>query len=179
MTPIIVGKNGLPILLPQQYITLLDAVRDERLKATIEILFHSGLRYQELQQINAESYDTRSGKLHIMSGKGTAKLGDRWIPLTPTGKAAVEKWIGAVWQPMSRSAYNEAVGKITRPRGFHVSAKASRKTYESWRILLGDDYMRVCINIGHTPNTMYKHYLQELPVTEEDIALIRKIFGRD
>lgn len=172
------GTTGIEILFPSQYHTLVNNARDDRFTDTIIILFHTGMRYEELNQIDEEHYDKRSGKLHIYSGKHACKNSDRWIPLTPLAKESVERWIREGFKPMSRQGYNERIGKIAKYHGFNVSGKTSRKTNESWRLLLGDDYLKVCINLGHTPETAYTHYVQELPFIEEDIKEIKAILGR-
>lgn len=173
------GKAGTDILFPSQYLTLVEHARDDRFTDTIVVLFHTGLRYEELSQIDASHYDARSGKLRIESGKEKCRNPDRWVPLTPAARHSVERWIREGFSPMTRQAFNERVGKIARYHGFRVTAKTGRKTCESWRLLLGDDYLRVCVNIGHTPETAYAHYVQELPFIEEDIKQIREIYGRD
>jgi len=136
------------------------------------------MRYKELFQIDVTHYNKRSGKIRIDSCKMKCKNPDRWILLTPAAREAVEHWIHEGYSPMTRQSYNERIGKISRYYGFRVSAKTSRKTCESWRLLLGDDYLKVCTNIGHTPETAYAHYVQELPFIEDDIEQIKEIYGR-
>jgi integrase len=180
MNPLpVVNKSGIDILFPSQYQILVDHARDDRLTLMIIILFHSGIRYSELHQIDASHYDKRSGKLRIDSTKAKCKNPSRWVTLTPAAREAVESWISAGFKPMSLQAYNERLGKIARYHGFNVSGKTSRKTYESWRLLLGDDSLKTCVEIGHEPSTAYAHYLQNLPFIDEDIQDIKRIFGRE
>ena len=173
-----VSKAGTDILFPSQYLTLLEKARDDRFYDTLVILFHTGMRYEELYQVDRDHYDQRSGKLRVESGKEKCKNPNRWIPLTPAALESVERWIHEGFTPMARQSFNERAGKISRYHGFRVSAKTSRKTCESWRLLIGDDYLKVCTNIGHTPETAYNHYVQELPFIDEDIEQIKKIYGR-
>lgn len=173
-----VTKAGIDILFPSQYLALLDKARDDRFFDTLVILFHTGMRYSELSQIDSEHYDKRSGKIRIESTKQKCKNPNRWIPLTPAALVSVERWIREGFSPMATQSFNERIGKICRPMGFRVSTKTSRKTNESWRLLLGDDYLKVCTNIGHTPETAYHHYVQELPFISADIESIKQIFGR-
>ncbi len=182
-----VKKAGIDILFPSQYQTLIDNARDDRFRDTLTILFHTGMRYSELKQISRETYDERSGKLCIRSekalckGKGkTEKTKERfrWITLTPQARSSVVRWISQGFKPMSLQAYNERVAKIARYHGFTVSGKTSRKTLESWRLILGDDSVKTCVEIGHSPATAYNHYLQNLPFIDEDLQMIRQVLGR-
>lgn len=179
MTPLpSVTKSGIDILFPSQYLSLIEQARDDRLTLMIIILFHTGMRYAELKQVDAEHYDKRSGKIRIDSTKEKCRNPSRWITLTPEARIAVERWISEGFKPMSLQGYNERVGRIARYHGFNVSGKTSRKTNESWRLLLKDDSLLTCVELGHTPETAYDHYLQNLPFIDEDIEQIKRIFGR-
>lgn len=189
MNPLpVVNKSGIDILFPSQYRLLVEHARDDRLTLMIIILFHTGIRFSELKQIDAAHYDKRSGKIQIKSekfmcqNKGKSektKEKSRWITLTPGALESVERWISEGFKPMSLQGYNERVGRIARYHGFNVSGKTSRKTHESWRLLLKDDSLMTCIELGHTPDTAYAHYLQNLPFIDEDIQEIKRIFGRE
>jgi len=174
-----VKKSGIDILFPSQYRVLIEHARDNRFMLMIILLFHTGMRFSELKQISHDTYDKRSGKLRITSTKEKAKNPERWITLTPAARIAIEEWLKEGYTPISLQGYNERIAKIAKYHGFNVSGKTSRKTCESWRLLLGDDSLKTCVEIGHSPETAYNHYIQNLPFIDEDIAEIKRIFGRE
>lgn len=169
-------KNGTEILYPSQYIDLINSIRDKRLKLTVEILFLTGLRYSELDQV-ATSFNQEKGYLNIISTKEEAVLSDRWVKLSPAALRAVTEWIEGNYTPMRRTSFNEVIKPYTDNVGVKLTAKTSRKTHEIWRLQIKDDSLQVCIDIGHSPKTAYQHYCKNVPYDQGDIDSINRIFG--
>ena len=177
--PRLISKTGKisNVLFPGQYMTLLEKASDERFRNTIIILFETGMRYAELASITQGVYDERSGKIRIRTGKNESVYRERWITLTPNARKAVQWWIANGIKPMSRIAYNERLKKMGMYYfGVPISAKCSRKTCENWMRAINIDSMVVCTQLGHTPDTAYRHYCENNPFVETDLEEIRLIF---
>ena len=168
-------KVETPILSPEHVDTLLSVVRDERLSLTIRILLGSGIRYEELSQINTGTFYPDNKSIRIISQKEKAVIPDRYVSLSTDACRAVRSWIEAGYQPMRRESFYEALKKLYPKTGLLMTSKSFRKTVEVWRLKAGHNPLEVAYSQGHTSKVQAGHYFSGIPFTPEQVEKIKEI----
>lgn len=109
------------------------------------------------------------------SAKPKAKAKERWVVLTPDARTAVEYFLSGDDLPhitnwdadLKRWATLSGIG----PKG--MSAKCTRKTWESWLVSSDKNSMKICVSQGHTQMTALQYYVT-LPFSDEDRESIKR-----
>jgi integrase/recombinase XerD len=71
----------LPAVLSREEVAqLLAAVRSDRIRTVLRLIYHTGLRIREACRIEVKDIDAPAGRLHVRNGKGGK---DRYVPIAP------------------------------------------------------------------------------------------------
>ena len=167
-------KNGVRILRPAEYQMLRDCVRDLHNQVFLDLLLHTGMRYEEFRRFAAhpEWYDRETATINLNSGKPEARQRERWIYLSAPGRNAIEYFQKLKREPSDRTVWDINLGRWAKkaglPEGGCVSAKTTRKTWESWLVTAYPHVIPLIVmSLGHSEITAMGHYLN-LPFTAED-----------
>ena len=166
-----------PLLLPvvlsrEEVAAVLGAVREPRLGACLELIYHCGLRVGEAVRVEVRDlHESRSPhpRLHVRCGKGG---GDRFVPMSPRMVERLRQWWrehqhptwlfpgpGIGWRERGYTA-TEAAAKATT----HLSVSAVQNTFRLARAQSG-------INASATPHTLRHSYATHL--LEEGVSLLQ------
>lgn len=170
-------KVETPILSPEHLTILLSVVRDARLLLIIRILLGSGIRYEEMQQINRGTFYPDNKSIRIISQKEKAVIPDRYVMLSTDACRAVREWIDEGFKPMRRESFYEALKKLYPKTGLILTSKSFRKTVEVWRLKAGQNPLEVAYSQGHTSKVQAGSYFSGIPFTPEQVEKIRELIS--
>ena len=181
MRPII--KNGVRILRPREYDTLIDTIFRKDLKygyrEIINALLYTGMRYVELQrfQKHPEWFDKKTRSIYLppeASRKKKRTMRERYVYLSTQGITHIENFILYVDKMPDRIILNNMLSFWGKKAELgRISVKTFRKTWESWLVVSYPNAMPlIAMSQGHTTITAMNHYLN-LPFTDEDIEEIK------
>ena len=181
MRPII--KNGVRILRPREYDTLLDTIFRKDLKyryrEILNALLYTGMRYVELQrfQKHPEWFDKKTRSIYLppeASRKKKRTMKERYVYLSTQGITHVENFILYADSTPDRIVLNNMLNFWGNKAGLgRISVKTFRKTWESWLVVSYPNALAlIAMSQGHTTFTAMNHYLN-LPFTDEDIEEIK------
>jgi len=183
MRPII--KNGIRILRPREYDSLLGEIRRKNGKyhyrEILNALLYTGMRYVELQRFmeHKEWFDRRTRSIYLppeASRKKKRTMRERYVYLSTQGLIHVENFILYVEAMPDRRTMDNTLrywGKKVGLGEGGISAKTFRKTWESWLVVsYPNAFPLIAMSQGHTLITAMEHYLN-LPFTEEDVEEIK------
>jgi site-specific recombinase XerD len=154
----------LPVVLSRQEVaSVLAAVRKERFRACLQLIYHCGLRVGEAVAVQVRDlHDSRTDhpRLHVRQGKGGR---DRFVPMSPRMVEVLRHWWrqhqhpiwlfpgpGTGWRERGYTAL-EAAAKATS----HLSVSAVQHTFRLARLQSG-------INVSATPHTLRHCYATHL-----------------
>ncbi len=181
MRPII--KNGVRILRPREYDTLIDTIFRKDLKygyrEIINALLYTGMRYVELQrfQKHPEWFDKKTRSIYLppeASRKKKRTMRERYVYLSTQGITHIENFILYVDKMPDRIILNNMLSFWGKKAELgRISVKTFRKTWESWLVVSYPNAIPlIAMSQGHTMITAMNHYLN-LPFTDEDIEEIK------
>ena len=183
MRPII--KNGIRILRPTEYDSLLEAIYRKNGKyhyrEILNALLYIGMRYVELVRFRShpEWFDKKAKAIYLppeASRKKKRTLRERYVYLSTQGITHVENFILYVDCLPGRETLDNTLriwGKKTGLGERGITVKSFRKTWESWLVVSYPMALPlIAMSQGHTLFTAMEHYLN-LPFTREDIEEIR------
>jgi integrase len=139
-------------------------------------LLLTGMRYVEARRFQA-SPDWLEGKfIHTPTLKAKAKQTERWIRLSNYGQQVIPLFLKGAKLP-GKATFNANLKRWARKAGLdHVglSAKATRKTWESWLMFYYPErQINVVQSQGHNTLTSLDHYLN-LPFENAEKATMQK-----
>ena len=183
MRPII--KNGIRILRPTEYDSLLEAIHRKNGKyhyrEILNALLYIGMRYIELVRFHAhpEWFDKKAKAIYLppeASRKKKRTMRERYVYLSTQGLIHVENFILYVDRLPGRETLDNTLriwGKKSGLGDKGISVKTFRKTWESWLVVSYPTALPlIAMSQGHTLITAMEHYLN-LPFTAEEIAEIK------
>ena len=183
MRPII--KNGIRILRPTEYDSLLEAIQRKNGKyhyrEIMNALLYTGMRYVELQRFmeNKDWFDRRTRSIYLppeASRKKKRTMRERYAYLSTQGLIHVDNFRLYVDAMPQREVMDNTLriwGKKTGLGERGITVKSFRKTWESWLVVSYPMALPlIAMSQGHTLFTAMEHYLN-LPFTREDIEEIR------
>ncbi len=183
LRPII--KNGIRILRPKEYDSLLEAIYRKNGKyhyrEIINALLYTGMRYVELQRFmeHKDWFDKRTRSIYLppeASRKKKRTLRERYVYLSTQGLIHVENFILYVDRLPGRETLDNTLrlwGRKSELGDNGISVKTFRKTWESWLVVsYPTAFPLIAMSQGHTLITAMEHYLN-LPFTKEDVEEIK------
>jgi integrase len=195
MTELIM-QGDTPILRPSEFKQLLSGAEHSSSRASntnglfLKVALFTGMRYEELVKFQKNPRWFNGESIHIPShaqGKSSVKARmingkmrkerkqpDRWVRLTPRARELIPFFLSSRKLP-TRTGWNENLKRWAELGGLDgskMSAKVTRKTYESWIIFY---YLRTEPNItilaaksqGHDRMTQFEYYLN-IPFNQSD-----------
>ena len=144
-----------------------------RERAIVLFLVDSGLRRQELINLNRQDIDMRSGAVRVIQGKGRK---DRLAVIGATTRRAIIKmWSAQLDQRPDAPAFQTKTGtrfapegirmlfsRLSTKSGIHVSAHALRRTFATIALQNGLDLVSLQTLLGHTSIETTRRYIQWL-----------------
>ena len=169
------------ILTPSEYITLKDAIPEDRHKTILDILIITGMRYAEMLRLyeHPEWYNEKRNLIHLTAEaqlKHKRKQPERTIHPLPYGFDYILKAFWSGKKPPQEATWNKNVQRWSQAAGikpFGMSVKTTRKTIESWSIASGLLESGVCLRQGHDSVTSLRHY-QGLAFSDDELRDIKK-----
>ena len=170
MKPII--KSRVRILRPNEYEQLRLNISLEK-QTQLDVLLLGGMRYVEAQRLqkNPEWFD--GNFIHLPEGaqkKKKRKQRERWIRLNPLAKAKIPYFFEGKLLPNINSwnFWLKRVGEKSGIGSKGLSAKTTRKTWESWLAFYYPSQISlIFLSQGHTDLVSLQHYLN-MPFLESD-----------
>lgn len=168
-------KNGIRILYPSEYHKLLEVIPKHHHRLLIELLLHTGSRYQEIIRLS-ENKEWFKDDRYIFLPKGSilkekCRQKERCVLLSIKGRQVVKEYLKMNYKPPVRQSlnfdlYRWMVNVNLDPKG--ICIKSFRKTLVSWLVATKEDkYLSVLSSIGHNTVTSLTFYLS-LPFSQED-----------
>jgi len=171
----VIVKNGVRILTPYEFDRLYGAVKKWDYQVLLNVALYTGMRYVELQRLqkHREWFNPVRRCIYLpkeAQRKKKRKFADRYVHLTPSAMHYIPMFFKIRKLPKIQQwnkwlkwwAERSGIGKEG------VSAKTTRKTWESWLVIsYPDKVAQICMNQGHTDTTAIQHYIQ-LPFSEEE-----------
>lgn len=169
----IIIRQGSRILTPSEYLLLRNAL-DPNIgyHLVIDVLLHTGLRIVEFWWlVDHHSAYHSSSRVVDLPKEGSAKkakctISERTIRLTEDGCKALDALFACGVQFRERDAMGKALKRAAIKSGLGekgIMPKMFRKMLASWlvecRSELGIDSLDITANMGHTEETLRKHYL--------------------
>lgn len=162
------------VLTPKEFEVLREVITDFERKTQLDFLLLSGMRYAEAIRLHKNRAWFSNGFIHLPSEKGQRKKKrsqkERWVRLNKVGKDKTEAFLHTRGLP-SINGWNQLMlswGEKAGIRDKELSAKTTRKTWESWLVhYYPNRYLDVALSQGHTAVTQLQHYLN-MPFTVSD-----------
>ena len=179
MKPIL--KGGIRILRPQEYEAIREAIPKMHHQIILDTVLFTGMRWIELERLkkHPDWYDPRGGYIYLppeASQKKKRTMRERYVYLSSRGKAIIPLFLKLDKDIPRRVTWRENLIRWAKYSGIDpvgLSAKSTRKTWESWLIVsYPDKALLIAMSQGHTQITAMNHYLN-LPFSQEEIRRIR------
>lgn len=146
-------------LMPDQYRTLVAAIKDELFREFIEALRETGCRPQELRTVEARHFDRVNGCWVFPKQEAKGGWEERVIRLTPralaiSNKMALKNPDGPMFRNRLGNAWrNQAIclrcNRLSKKLGFHICPYAIRHTFATDAIIRGVDLISIAHMMGH------------------------------
>lgn len=170
MVPIL--KQGVRVLRPSEY-ELLRAAIKPALQPRLDGLLLTGMRYIEAQRFQGDPAWLDRKFIHLPPGaslKARARFKGRIIRLSNMGEVLVPAFLRSGRLPCLQG-WDENMKRWGEKAGLDpvgLSAKTTRKTWESWLVYYYPSYaIQVVLSQGHTGAVSVEHYLS-MPFIDED-----------
>ena len=177
-TPII--KNDTRILRPAEFEMLKRACPKPDYRIMMQALLYTGMRYVEMQRFykHPQWYDFESIHLPREASRKVKRTQlERYVRLNQQGRMIIEQFTNLRYGLPSIQAWNQNLkrwAKYAEIRLDGLSAKSTRKTWESWLCYyFPTQAIAIASSQGHTTVTQYQHYLN-LPFNEVDKLEMKK-----
>ena len=176
-----IKKNGIRILLPSEYESLLASIPKLHHQLLIKTMLLTGMRFREIKRLheNPKWYDKRGFIFLNKEGqkKKKARFKERYVKLSILGNEVVSTFINTKMTIPSRVSLNEDLGRWGKNAGLDtdgLSIKTFRKTWESWLIAsMPEKTLEITLSQGHTETTSMKFYIN-IPFTAKDKEGMKK-----
>ena len=178
-------KNGIRILRPWEYDTLISTIEKRKRKRKykyveiIHALLYTGMRYVELQRfmMHPDWFDKATRTIFLpkeASRKKKRTMKERYVYLSSQGVIHVEVFLRYVDNLPIRQGFDRQLHRFSTDTNLEgISLKTFRKTWESWLVVSYPTLLPlIAMSQGHTLITAMEHYLN-LPFTKEDIEEIK------
>ena len=173
-------KNGTRILRPNEYEALRRACPKPDYRRMLEALLHTGMRYVEMQRLYDHPKWFDNDMIHLpkeASRKVKRTQMERYVRLNQQGRMAVEYFLNLRYGLPTIQAWGQNMKRWGKYAGIDpdgLSAKTTRKTWESWLVYYYPiQSIAVASSQGHTTVTQFQHYLN-LPFSEVDKLEMKK-----
>lgn len=167
-----VRQKRLPFLTAEQVKQVL-AMCNTREKAIILLIVDSGLRRQEVCNLNRSDIDLQTGVVRVRQGKGRK---DRIVVIGATTRRALLKYwrecpnqaddAPAVQtdtgQQMTGYGLQSLLRRLSKKSGVHFSAHALRRTFATLSLKNGMDLVSLQSLLGHSDIATTRQYIQWL-----------------
>jgi hypothetical protein len=177
-SPIIRKKTR--ILRPGEFEALKRACPKIDYRIMLQALLYSGTRYIEMQRLYDHPQWFDYEFIHLSESaqkKEKRKQLERDIRLNQPGRMMIEQFLNLRYGLPSIQAWNQNLkrwAKYAELDPIHLSAKTTRKTYESWLCFFYPTRtLDVALSQGHNDMTQFKHYLN-MPFNEVDKIEMKK-----
>lgn len=167
------------VLTPEEFALIENEIPKFSHKLLFRVAFATGMRYEELIRFAKEGRNwlvTRSNKLFIHlpeEHKTERTMRERWIRLSNWGESQVKDLFSQkpIPQYPTYTTWQENLHRWAQKAGvcpLYLSAKTSRKTWESWLIFYcPEKFPLIILSQGHTAAISFAHY-QNLAYSEKD-----------
>jgi len=178
------------ILIPSEYLALLDVVPKEHHEMMIKTMMNTGARYKELRAFGAhlEWFDSKNNAIVIPAAHTKTRIA-RTIHLTPTFSKDLSKYLlrHKSLEFPDRHAMNQNLrrwwissewkGMITPIvfQGWLPTPKTFRKSWESWLLMAEFSIHKVAMSQGHTVAVSEHHYANLSPRLKSEMELVKKM----
>lgn len=167
-----VPKQRLPFLTADQVKTVLRTC-DLREKALILFMIDSGLRRQEVCNLNIGDVDPQTGAVRVIQGKGKK---DRLAAIGSTTRHTLLAYLDTAPNKDPKSPLFQTVNgkrftgdgiqslfrRLSRKVGFKVTAHMLRRSFATFALRLGMDIVSLQALLGHSSIETTRHYIQLL-----------------
>jgi integrase len=165
------ARRRLRILTPEEWGKVLDACRNDNIRAFMLVQRATGARPQELRAAEIRHFDRRGGCLRFPAEESKGGLA-RVVMLPPEAIRVVERCVkgrrhGAIFQDTkggawTRGGLRSAIRLIVKRCGVKFDAYTLRHSYATDALMNGVDSMTVGILMGHVDPSMVGKVYQHL-----------------
>jgi hypothetical protein len=171
MEDIKILKNGVRILRPCEFKSLIEAIPKIDHQNKLEALLYTGCRYNELRWLFKHPDSLMGSKIKMISLKPEAVHSDRYISLNANGIRAVKYFCHSKTNLPAHPGWDENLIRWCKTAGLDpigVCCKTTRKTWESWlATMYPNNFHNICLSQGHTERISLDYYLM-LPFNDND-----------
>lgn len=176
------------ILIPSEYQALRDAVPKSKHRILLDCMMFTGMRYEELRAFTEHLswFDAKNRCISIPEGYTKTKE-KRTIHLTHAFSKALSQHLREfkTLDFPRRAVMNESLKrwwcteecskKVGIGDGWYPTVKTMRKTWESYLLASGYDYMAICCSQGHSPQISYSYYANLDPRLKSCMDEVKKL----
>ena len=163
-------KENVRILRPSECTKLINAISKNNHRIMFKAFLYSACRYVELKRLKSNPDWFDGNFIYLPSLKKEARQAQRWVRLNPVGRAIIDFYLNLESELPSIIGWNENLKRWADKSGISsngVSAKTTRKTWESWLFYYYGNRVEIYQSQGHTLKVSMDHYLN-LPFIESD-----------
>ena len=162
-------KENVRILRPTECTQLINAISKNDHRIMFKALLYSGCRYAELKRLksNPEWFD--GNFIYLPSLKKKCRQAQRWVRLNPVGRTIIDIYLHSKSELPHIIGWNENLKRWAEKSigSNSISAKTTRKTWESWLFYYYGNRVEIYQSQGHTLKVSMEHYLN-LPFIESE-----------
>jgi len=157
------------VISPEQFETILAAVRDQEFKDLLTVSWETGCRPQESLRVEARHVDRDNARWVFPASEAKGGRLPRVVYLTPEALAVTERLMvehpaGPLFGntdglPWTADAANCRFRRVAIKTGVHACLYAQRHTWMNRLLMSGVDALTVAVLAGHSdPSTLAKYY---------------------
>lgn len=171
-----VPKQKLPVLSTDQITTIL-SVCNLKEKALFMFMLDSGLRRQEVCNLNIGDINLKTGMVRVVQGKGkkdriavigmnTRKLINEYLKTLPCLSENAPVFPSVLGERFTGDGLQSFFERLSRKVGFKITAHMVRRTFATLCLRLGMDMVSLQTLLGHSNLETTRRYIQ---LIEDDL----------
>ena len=174
-------RDEFRILTPGEYERLRDQCPKTRLRAGLDFLLFTGMRYSEARRAcrHIDEWFDEKNRAIIIPAEHTKTNRRREVHLTPAYTKQLSLYLRE-WKTLDLPHQRTFERNMARWWGIDINnwyptPKTLRKTWESWLIYTGYDPMKVALSQGHSQVIQMHHYASMSARLKSEVDAVKRL----